>query len=309
MNLEDRDGLIWLDGALVPWREARVHVLSQTLHHGMGAFEGVRAYDGENGVAVFRLREHTRRLFNSCKIIGLTLPWTPEQIDEACLAVIRANGYGGCYLRPIVFLGGEKPGVSAAGNSIHAAVIAWPWEDYLGAGAAQLGVRLKVSSFSRHHHNAVLLKAKANGLYINSMLANQEARSLGFDDALMLDVAGFVAEASTSNIFVVRDGEIATPPRTSVLEGITRASVIALLADLGHPVVERHLTRDELYIADEAFLTGTASELTPVSSVDDRPLNTCPGPLTLQVQTAFQAAVRGRARDRLGWLTPVGPGR
>lgn len=305
MNLEDRDGLIWLDGALTPWREARVHVLSQTLHHGMGAFEGVRAYDGDGGVAIFRLRDHTRRLFNSCKILGIVLPWTEDEIDTACREVIRANGYRGCYLRPVVFLGGERPGVSAEGNAIHAAIIAWPWEDYLGKGAAQRGIRLKVSSFSRHHHNAVLLKAKANGLYINSMLASQEAKSLGFDDALMLDVAGFVAEASTSNIFVVRDGEIATPPRTSVLEGITRASVISLLAGLGHTVVERHLTRDELYIADEAFLTGTASELTPVASVDGRPLNACPGPTTLAVQQAFHAAVRGKSSERLDWLTPV----
>lgn len=304
-SMEDRDGVIWMDGAMIPWREARAHVLSQTLQHGMGAFEGVRAYAGADGAAIFRLADHTKRLLNSCKILGLPTPWSAEEIDAACLAVVRANGFGACYLRPVVFLGGERPGVSALGNSLHLAVAAWPWEAYMGEAAQDRGVRLRISSFSRHHHNAVLLKAKANGLYINSMLANQEAKSLGYDDAVMLDVHGFVAEASTSNLFMVRDGEVVTPPRTSVLEGVTRASVMRLLADAELPVVERNMTRDELYIADEVFLTGTAAEIVPVREIDDRRLGACPGPVTRRVMSAYSEAVRGGGLHGKAWTTAV----
>jgi branched-chain amino acid aminotransferase len=309
MSMEDRDGYIWLDGELVPWREARCHVLTHTLHHGMGIFEGVRAYrtfDGKG--AIFRLQDHTDRFFRSAHILQLRLPFSRDEINAAHLDTMRANTLDECYFRPIAFLGGERVGVSAKGNRLHVAVMAWRWDAYLGEHAKSSGVRIKTSSFTRHQVNAVMCKAKACGHYINSMLANSEATELGFDDALLLDSAGYVMEGSTSNVFIIRQGRIYTPDLTSALEGITRASVMTLAQDAGIPVTEKRITRDEMYIAEEAFFTGTASELTPIVAVDNRSVgNGTPGPITTKLQQEYFAAVRGEHSRSREWLTYVRP--
>lgn len=310
MSMEDRDGFIWMDGALTPWRDARCHVLAHTLHHGMGVFEGVRAYRGRDGTgAIFRLEEHTTRFLRSAHILQLRIPYTKAQLIDAHLQVMRANSLSECYFRPIAFLGGERVGVSAKGNSVHVAIATWTWDAYLGEHAQEQGIRIKTSSFTRHQVNAVMCKAKACGHYINSMLAHGEASALGFDDALLLDAHGYVMEGSTSNVFIVRDGRLYTPDLTSALEGITRATVMTLAEDAGLKVVEKRITRDEMYIADEAFFTGTASELTPIVSVDGRTIGTgAPGEITRQLQRTFFDTVRGAGPRSKDWLTQVLPG-
>lgn len=305
MSMEDHDGFIWLDGALTPWRQATAHVLSHTLHHGVGVFEGVRAYRTPGGTAIFRLDAHTERFLRSAHILQMALPFTRDALMAAQIVAVRANGLEEAYIRPIAWYGGDRMGVSAQGNRVHVAVAAWRWDAYLGESAQGEGVTLRTSSFRRHDANAVTSKAKASGLYINSVLAVQEAKQAGADDALMLDAAGHVAEASTSNIFVVAGGRIATPGRAAILEGITRASVMTLAGDLGYPVAEENLTRDALYVADEIFMTGTASEITPVVALDGRTIGAgAPGPVTRAIQAAYAHAVGGRG-TRPEWLTEI----
>jgi branched-chain amino acid aminotransferase len=307
MSMENRDGYIWWDGELIPWREARLHILSYTVQHGAGCFEGIRAYAGAKGTAVFRLQDHTERLFDSAKILQMPLSYTPERINQAHLEAIRANRLTQCYIRTNVSYDGKVPGVSAVGNDVHVCVAAWEWNAYLGEDAHARGIRVKTSSFGRLHINSALRKAKANGHYINSMLAVHEAKQQGFNDALLLDTNGYVAECSTSNVFVVRRGVISTPERTTILEGITRDTIMTLAADRGFTVQERRITRDEVYCADEVFVTGTAAEVTPVVELDNRTIGSgARGPVTELLQAAFFDAVRGKDPKHLDWLTPVG---
>lgn len=306
ISMEDRDGVIWIDGRLVPWRDAKVHLLSYTFQHGFGVFEGVRAYQSALGTAVFRLQDHTDRLFASAKILGIEIPFNRADINGAHCAVIKANELASCYLRPVVYYNGKAVGVSAAANGVHVAIAAWEWNDYLGRSACDDGIRVKTSSFTRHHVHAALVKAKANGHYINSGMAVAEAKRVGYDDALMLDTQGFVSECSTSNIFVVRNGRIATPDRATILEGITRDTMMVLAAERGWVVEERRITRDELYAADEVFVTGTAAEVLPVIQLDHATIGTgAPGPLTKALQEDFRAAVTGRSPSRHHWLSVV----
>jgi branched-chain amino acid aminotransferase len=304
--MEDREGSIWLDGAFVPWREARVHVLSYTLQHGAGIFEGLRVYNGVLGPAIFRLEEHTDRFIESAKILQMPLQYARAELLDAQLATVKHNNLSECYIRPVAFYDGKVVGVSAAGNDVHVSISVWPWTDYLGASAQEAGIRVKTSSFSRHHVNSALGKAKATGHYINSMLAIMEARQQGFTDALMLDVYGFVAECSTSNVFLVRRGRLATPEKSNVLEGITRATIIELAREAGYEVEERRITRDELYCADEIFVTGTAAEVTPIIELDNRPIGaSCPGPITRELQESYFAAVSSGNPSKLAWLSPI----
>lgn len=307
MSMEDRDGFIWMDGALTDWRAARCHVLTHTLHHGLGVFEGVRAYRARNGAgAIFRLEDHTRRFLRSAHILQMRIPFTNEQLNAAHLEVMRANALEECYFRPIAFLGAERVGVSAKGNSVHVAIATWTWDAYLGEHAKERGIRVKTSSFTRHQVNAAMCKAKACGHYINSMLAHGEASELGFDDALLLDAQGYVMEGSTSNVFIVREGRLYTPDLTSALEGITRSTVMTLARDAGIEVLEKRITRDEIYIAEEAFFTGTASELTPIVSLDNRTIGAgVPGSVTKALQRAFFDAVRGENARSANWLTYI----
>jgi branched-chain amino acid aminotransferase len=306
MSMEDRDGLIWLDGRLAPWRDARVHILSYTFQHGAGFFEGVRVYNGELGPAAFRLEEHTERFLASAKILQMEVPFTQAELVAAQIQVVAANQLDECYLRPVGFYDGKVVGVSAVGNDVHVAIAAWPWADYLGADAREKGIRVKTSSYSRHHVNAVMGKAKATGHYINSMLAVAEAKQQGFNDALMLDVHGYVAECSTSNVFLVRKGRLSTPDKTAVLEGITRATIIELAERAGIRVDERRITRDELYTADEVFLTGTAAEVTSIVELDNRTIGDGrPGLITRQLQEAYYLAATGKDAASHAWLSPV----
>jgi branched-chain amino acid aminotransferase len=303
MSMEDRDGYIWYDGELVRWRDAKCHLLTHTLHHGMGVFEGVRAYETEHGPAVFRLQDHTDRLFRSAHLLQMRIPFSKEEINAAHFSVLQANGLAACYFRPIVFYGGEAVGVSAKGNSVHAAIIAWPWNAYLGADAATKGIRVKTSSHIRYPVNAALGHAKACGHYINSMLANHEAVQQGYDEALLLDSRGFAAEGSTENLFVVQGRTLSTPERSGVLEGITRDSVMRLARDAGIEVVERTIARDEIYGADEAFYTGTAAEIVPIRELDGRVIGAgVAGPVTLHLQATYMAAVRGLSAKYSSWL-------
>ena len=305
-SMEDRDGEIWLDGSFVPWRDATVHVLSYTFQHGAGVFEGVRAYDGVRGPAIFRLADHTKRLFDSAKILGMEVPYTPSEVRKAQLELVRRSGFQSCYIRPVCYYDGKVVGVSAAGNDTHLAIAAWPWEDYLGAQAQEAGISVKTSSYIRHHMNAVMGKAKANGHYINSMMAVMEARRSGYKDALLLDAQGHVAECSTSNVFALRNGELSTPGRANILEGITRDTIMTLAADRGLPVVERQMSRDELYCADEVFVTGTAAEITPVVALDDRVIgNGVPGEVVRILQKAYRECVTGADRAHEEWVTPI----
>ena len=299
--------VIWLDGELVPWDRAQVHVLTHTLHYGLGVFEGIRCYATDDGrSAVFRLRDHTRRLFASARILNLTIPFAEDAIDAACLETIRRNDLRECYIRPLVFLGEGEMGLRATTNPVRVAIIVWPWGSYLGDEGVRNGIRVKTSSFQRFHVNTLMTKAKAVGHYVNSILANQEARQAGYDEALMLDTDGFVAEASGENVFIVRDGIVKTPPLTSVLPGITRATLITLLREHGHTLVEERFTRDEVYIADEAFFTGTAAEVTPVRELDDRPVGSGkPGPITTAMQSAYFGLIRGRDQSHANWLAFV----
>jgi branched-chain amino acid aminotransferase len=304
MSMEDREGFIWMDGELVPWRSARTHILSHTLQHGTGIFEGVRAYATADGAtAVFRLTEHTRRFFNSAHILQMTLPYDAATVSAAQVAVVRANGLREGYIRPIAFHGGEVVGVSAKGNSVHVAIAAWPWEAYLGADARRDGIRVKTSSFSRHHVNSLMIHAKATGHYINSVLAKHEALQQGFQEALMLDTQGYAAEGSTENLFVVREGVLHTPEAANVLEGITRDSIMTLARDRGLTVVERRISRDEVYCADEAFFTGTAAEIAPIRELDGRQIGQdAPGPITKLLQEDYFASVRGQSPHHREWL-------
>lgn len=306
MSMADRDGMIWMDGKLRPWREANIHVLTHSLHYGMSVFEGVRAYDTVQGTAIFRLREHTQRLFNSAKIFQMHIPFDQATLEAAQLEVIRANQLKSGYLRPLVWLGSEKMGVSAKGNTVHVAVAAWPWGAYLGEDGLTNGIRVKTSSFTRHHVNVSMVRAKAGGHYINSILANQEVVTSGYDEALLLDTEGFVSEGAGENIFVVRNNVIYTPDLGSCLEGITRDTVMTLARDLGYEVREKRITRDEIYCSEEAFFTGTAAEVTPIRELDDRPIGAgTRGPITAVIQKAFFDVVNGRNAKYHHWLAQV----
>lgn len=302
-TLADRDGLIWFNGELVPWRDAKVHVLTHTLHYGMGVFEGVRAYDTERGTAAFRLDAHTQRLLNSGKILGMDLHYDYATLLQAQKDVVRENGLSSAYIRPMSFLGSESMGLHAEGLQVHTIIAAWDWGSYLGEDNMVNGIRVKTSSFTRHHQNAAMIKAKANGPYFNSMLAIDEVSKAGYDEALLLDSEGFVAEGSGENIFVVQDGEIVTPDLSASLNGITRRTVMTIAADLGIPLHEKRLTRDEIYIADEAFFTGTAAEVTPIRELDDRTIGQGGrGPITEKIQQRFFDQVMGRCDDHPEWL-------
>ncbi len=307
MSMSDRDGVIWFDGELVPWREAKVHVLTHTLHYGMGAFEGVRAYHADQGTAIFALDAHTRRLIDSCKILGMKIPFDHEQLKQAQIDAVRENRLDSAYIRPMAFYGSEGMGLRADNLSVHVIVAAWEWGAYLGAEGMEKGIRIKTSSYTRHHVNIAMTKAKANGQYINSMLALQSAIEDGYDEALLLDPEGYVAEGSGENIFVIRDGVIYTPEVTSALNGITRKTLFMLAKEeLGLDIVEKRITRDEIYIADEAFFTGTAAEVTPIRELDNRPIGIgSRGPITEKLQTAYFDLVHGRNDKHLDMLTFV----
>jgi branched-chain amino acid aminotransferase len=307
MSMADRDGFIWFDGKLVPWREATTHVLTHSLHYGMSAFEGVRAYKQADGsTAIFRLRDHTKRLFDSARIFMMDMPYSEEVLNEAQKEVVRANKLESCYLRPIAFYGSEKMGVSPKGAKTHVAIAAWPWGAYLGEDGLEKGIRVKTSSFTRHHVNVTMCRAKAAGHYVNSILANQEAIMDGYDEALLLDVNGYVAEGAGENLFLVRDGKLIEPEVTSGLIGVTRRTVIQLAADLGIPFESKLLTRDDVYLADEAFFTGTAAEVTPIRELDNRKIGAGKrGPLTAKIQSAFFDIVNGRNPKYQEWLEKV----
>ncbi|HEY9191504.1 MAG TPA: branched-chain amino acid transaminase [Methyloversatilis sp.] len=306
MSMADRDGFIWYDGKMVPWREATTHVLTHSLHYGLAVFEGVRAYNTEIGTAIYRLKEHTDRLFNSAHIYMMKMPYSREEIMEAQLDVVRANKLESCYIRPIAFFGSEKMGISTRGASVHVSIAAWPWGAYLGEDGLKKGIRVKTSSFSRHHVNVSMCRAKYSGTYANSILANMEATDLGYDEALLLDVDGFVAEGAGENLFVVKDNKIYEPEIASALVGITRASVIEIAAELGYQVVSKRLTRDDIYTADEAFFTGTAAEVTPIRELDNRTIGAgTRGPVTEKIQARFFDIVNGRVPAYHRWLTKI----
>ena len=307
MSMADRDGVIWMDGRMVPWRDARTHVLTHTLHYGMGVFEGVRAYEAEGGTAIFRLEDHTRRLFNSARILGMRIPYSAEEISAAQVAAVRDNGLKTAYIRPMCFYGSEGMGLRADNLEVHVIIAAWTWGSYLGEENMNRGIRIHTSSYNRHHVNVTMCKAKANGNYMNSMLALQEAIACGYDEAMLLDTEGYVAEGSGENIFLVHDGVLYTPDLTSALDGITRRTILALADDEGLRVVEKRITRDEVYIADEAFFTGTAAEVTPIREVDNRPIGTgTRGPITERLQSLYFDVVKGRHPQHSDWLTYVG---
>ncbi len=306
LSMADRDGLIWLDGEMVPWREARIHVLTHTLHYGMGVFEGVRAYKTERGASIFRLTEHTDRLFGSAHILGMPMPFDREILNQAQMAAVRENGLDSAYIRPMCFYGSEGMGLRADNLKVHCMVAAWEWGAYLGEDNMRNGIRIRVSSFTRHHVNITMCRAKANGNYMNSMMALQEALRDGYDEALLLDAEGYVMEGSGENIFIVNDGVLYTPDLTSALDGITRKTVICLADELGIDVVEKRITRDEVYIADEAFFTGTAAEVTPIREVDGRSIGGGGrGPVTERLQGLYFDQVHGRREEHLEWLTLV----
>lgn len=306
MSMSDRDGTIWYDGKLVPWRDATTHVLTHTLHYGMGVFEGVRAYETPKGPVIFRLQAHTDRLFRSAHILGMVIPYTKDEINEATRAAVRENKLKSAYIRPMCFYGSEGMGLRADNLKVHAIVAAWTWGAYLGEDGQKNGIRIRTSSYNRHHVNITMCRAKANGQYMNSMLALREALASGCDEALLLDTEGYVSEGSGENIFIVRDGVLYTPDITSALDGITRATVIQLAADLGIKVVEKRITRDEVYIADEAFFTGTAAEVTPIRELDNRAIGSgTRGPVTEKLQTLYFDLVHGRSSAYPEWLTLV----
>jgi branched-chain amino acid aminotransferase len=302
-TFDDRDGSIWFDGEWVDWREAKVHVLTHTLHYGMGVFEGVRAYETKDGSAIFRLEEHTNRLFNSAKIMNMDIGFSKDELNQAQKDAVVKNNLDSAYIRPMCFYGSEGMGLRADGLKVHTIIAAWEWGSYLGEDNMKNGIRIRTSSYARHHVNVAMTKAKANGNYINSMLALQEALTDGYDEALMLDVDGFVAEGSGENIFIVRDGVVYTPDLTSALAGITRNTVFELATDLGYKVIEKRITRDEVYIADEAFFTGTAAEITPIRELDNRPIGLgVRGPVTEQLQSLYFDCVYGRNEQYQHWI-------
>jgi branched-chain amino acid aminotransferase len=306
MSMSDRDGFIWYDGELVPWRNATTHVLTHSLHYGLAVFEGVRAYDTDLGSAIFRLEDHTRRLFNSAHIYQMEIPYDRDTINAAQREVVRENALASCYIRPLVFYGSEKMGVSPKGAQVHVAIAAWPWGAYLGDEALKQGIRVKISSYARQHVNVTMPRAKVASTYANSILANAEALDHGYDEAILLDTDGFVAEGSGENIFIVKDGVLCEPEIASALTGITRSTIHALAADLGIPVMTKRLTRDDLYIADEAFFTGTAAEVTPIREVDRRVIGAgSRGPITEKLQAAFFDTVNGKNPKYHHWLSKV----
>ena len=307
MSMDDRDGKIWMDGKMVEWRDAKIHVLTHTLHYGCGAFEGVRAYKTDKGTAIFRLREHTERLFNSAKILRMPMPFTLDEVMQAQIDIIKANNLESGYLRPLIWLGSEKMGVSPKGAKVHVMVAAWPWGAYLGEDGMNRGIRVKTSSFTRHHVNITMTQAKSVSNYTNSILANLEATEDGYDEALLLDTAGFVSEGSGENVFVVKDGVVYTPDLSAgALNGITRKTVTAICKDLGLELKEKRITRDEIYIADEAFFTGTAAEVTPIRELDRVQIGSgTRGPITEKIQSAYFDVVYGRNAKYADWLTLV----
>lgn len=308
MSMADRDGFIWKDGKLVDWRDATVHVLTHTLHYGMGVFEGVRAYKQADGsTAVFRLEDHTKRLLNSAKIFQLKVPFDHATLVEAQKEVVRQNQLESCYIRPLVFIGSEKLGVAAKGNTIHVAIAAWPWGAYLGEDGITKGIRVKTSSFTHHHSNVTMCKAKAVGNYTVSILANQEALNDGYEEAMLLDPEGYVCQGSGENVFMVLDGKLYTPDLSGgALDGITRQTIMTLAAEFGIPCFEKRMSRDEFYIADEAFFTGTAAEVTPIRELDRLEIGAgSRGPITEKIQNAFFDIVHGRNDNYAAWLTKV----
>lgn len=306
MSFSDRDGSIWFDGVMVPWREAKVHVLTHSLHYGLGVFEGVRAYETDRGTAIFRLADHTERFFRSAHILGMKMPYDNDTLNAAQVAVVQENGLASAYLRPLAFYGSEGMGIRADMLKTHIAIATWEWGAYLGEDGLKNGIRVRTSSFTRHHVNITMCRAKACGNYINSILALQEALSGGADEALMLDTEGYVTEGTGENIFVVRNGVVYTPDLSSALEGITRDTVIRLIGEAGLDLVEKRITRDEVYVADEAFFTGTAAEVTPIRELDGRSIgNGGRGPITEQLQASYFDCVHGRDPKHDDWLTFV----
>lgn len=306
MSFSDRDGVIWSDGELVQWREAKTHVLTHTLHYGLGVFEGVRAYETDRGPAIFRLEDHTKRLFNSAKILNMPVPYEAQVLNEAQKSVVRENGLQSAYIRPLAYYGSEGMGIRADMLETHIAISAWEWGSYLGEEGMKNGIKVRTSSYTRHHINSTMCQAKACGNYINSILALQEAIASGAEEALLLDTNGYVMEGSGENVFVVKNGEILTPDITSALDGITRQTIMTLAEELGYPVKEKRITRDQIYVADEAFFTGTAAEVTPIQSLDGRMIgNGSRGPITEQLQSLYFDVVYGRSEKHLDWLTFV----
>lgn len=307
MSFADRDGVIWLDGELIPWRDAKVHVLTHTLHYGMGVFEGVRAYKSDKlGTSIFRLKEHTDRLFRSAHIMRMKMPFTKDVVNEAHKMVVRENGLAEAYLRPMAFYGSEGMGLRADNLKVHVMVAAWHWPSYMSPEARDMGIRIRTSSYTRHHVNISMCKAKANGHYINSLLALQEALDSGCEEALLLDTEGYVAEGSGENFFLVRDGVIYTPELTACLDGITRNTIFQLAADAGYTIREKRITRDEVYVADEAFFTGTAAEVLPIRELDGRQIGEGRrGPVTTRLQELYFKSVRGDLPEHTEWLAPV----
>jgi branched-chain amino acid aminotransferase len=295
-----------MNGAFVKWDDAKVHILTHSLHYGTAVFEGIRCYKADSGSAVFRLSEHVNRLFESAHILQMDMPFTREAVGEAILGTIRINKIDACYIRPLAYIGYGAMGIYPKENPVQLSIAVWPWGSYLGEEGLKNGIRVKVSSFCRPHVNATMVRSKTTANYANSLLAKREALKNGYDEAILLDTDGYVAEGSGENVFMVRKGVIKTPPLTSILEGITRETVMQLAAERGLRVVEERFTRDELYLADEAFFTGTAAEITPIREVDDRTVGTGkPGPVTKQLQAAFFDIVHGRDSGHADWLTPV----
>lgn len=295
---------IWMDGRFVDWKEANIHVLTHSLHYGLGVFEGLRCYKGEKGSAIFRLKEHVDRLFDSAQIVQIKIPFSPKEIEEAVLGTVKINRLEACYIRPIVFIGYGEMGLYVQKNPIQVAIAAWPWGTYLGDDGIKNGIRTKISSFTRHHVNISMTRAKVTGYYANSLLAKREAKESGYDEAILLDTDGYVAEGPGENIFIVRNGVLKTTPLGSILEGITRNSIIHLAQEKGIPVAQERFSRDEIYIADEAFFTGTAAEITPIREVDNRIIGPGkPGEITKQIQKLFFDIVAGKDSAHKSWLT------
>jgi len=306
MAMDDKDGVIWLDGEWLPWRDARVHVLTHTLHYGCGVFEGLRAYETDRGAAVFRLRDHTDRLFRSAHIMSMKMPFDKDTLDRVQLEAVKRNHLASAYIRPMCFYGAEGMGLHAPNLKVHVIVAAWQWGSYLGAENMEKGIRVRTSSYARNHVNSVMCKAKANGNYLNSILAVQEAVAAGCDEALLLDHEGYVAEGSGENIFIVRRGTLYTPDLTSALEGITRETIFTIAREQGLEVIEKRITRDEVYVADEAFFTGTAAEVTPIRELDGRIIGQgARGPITAKLQALYFDYVHGRRADYAEWLNYV----
>jgi branched-chain amino acid aminotransferase len=305
--MDDRDGKIWMDGQMIEWRDAKIHVLSHTLHYGCGAFEGVRAYKTAQGPAIFRLQEHTERLFNSAKILRMKIPFSQDEVMQAQKDVVRANQLESGYIRPLTWIGSQKLGVSPKGNKIHLMVAAWTWGAYLGEDGMKRGIRVKTSSYTRHHVNITMTQAKAVSNYTNSILANMEALDDGYDEALLLDASGFVSEGAGENLFVIKGGVVYTPDLSAgALNGITRNTIFHICKDLGLELVQKRITRDEIYISDEAFFTGTAAEVTPIRELDRVEIGSgSRGPITEKIQAAFFDIVNGRNPKYAAWLSHV----